>query len=132
MLHPVRFGALYLLLGGLAAVSIAAFVLGLTNHSAVSSKASKASVQAITNPSRDSAVKAACEANIKEAASAGVILTSCKIAPGKNTFQQKGDIAQVVLLVSDGETNYTVVTVLNKGVWNISGLQVVDASPVKK
>ncbi len=132
MQNPLRFGAAYLFLGLIVAASVAALTIGVVNTGSLGDKASKASVRAITNPSRDSAVKTACAENVKQAAVSGVIVKSCKLAPNPKAFQERGDEAQLVLIVSDGTTNYTVVTLLNKGVWTISGLQVLGAEPVKK
>ncbi len=130
MQNPLRFGAAFLLLGLIVAASVAGLVIGIVNKGSLGSKASKISVQAITNPSQESAVKVACAENVKQAAASGVIVTGCKLAPGRS-FQQKGDDARVTLLVTDGKTNYTVVTALNKGIWNVTGLQVESAKPAK-
>ncbi len=117
------FAAGYGLLGVAVAISVAGFVLGLSNLN----KASKASVVAIQeklNPGAEQAFKDACAGQIQGAAASGVILVECKLVKPKEVGlkhnpELKGDRATVALAVKDTtKQNYVVIVVLDKSTYS--------------
>ena len=121
MRDPARFIAMYVLLGVTAVVSLVAFGIGIANTNGKASKADVAAVKTAIDPSRERIVQAACKSVVAEAASQGVINSSCKLAPiGKRALETHGDRAQAVLECESRQqrAKYAVVVELVKGMWS--------------
>jgi hypothetical protein len=118
----------YIIVGLALAAGTGGFVLGLVN-TGKASKASVAAVAAKVDPSKDKAVKAACTYAVSQAAASGLIASSCTLSKDKGAYTVKGDDAQVKLDVLTDQARFVLVIVLNKGVWQAQGLNVIKATP---
>lgn len=127
-----KFAVGYALLGALALMGIAAFVISVATYTGKASKSSVAVIAKAVDPSKDAAVKSACNYAVSQAAASGLVAKSCALHKGKGTYQIKGDLAQVVVDVVTPDAKFVVAVSLSKGVWTAGGLQVITATPTKK
>ncbi len=131
MKYPGRFAAMYVLLGLVAALSLVAFGLGLANMTGKASERELAAVKRQVDPTRERIVEAACRSVVAQAASEGVIISSCKLAPiGKRALETHGDRAQAVLECESAQqrAKYSVVVELVKGIWSPVDVSVAGAT----
>jgi hypothetical protein len=122
----------YIIVGLALAAGVAGAVLGIANWNGKASKASVSAVAARVDPSKEKAVKAACTYAVSQAAASGLIASSCTLSKDKGAYTVKGDDAQVKVDVLTDQARFVLVIVLNKGVWQAQGLNVIKATPTKK